>query len=77
MKIKELRKLDINKLNEALAETRNQSRELRFSIANNQLKAVRQLRAAKKEIARILTVLNEKRSESEAKSQEKISEEKK
>lgn len=77
MKIKELRKLDITKLNEALTETRNQARELRFSIANNQLKAVRQLRAAKKEIARILTVLNEKRSESEAKTEEKTNEEKK
>ena len=61
MKIVELRKLDIEKLNENLAELRNKNRELRFSIANNQLKNVRQLRIVKKDTAKILTVLNEKR----------------
>ncbi|MFA6466891.1 MAG: 50S ribosomal protein L29 [Patescibacteria group bacterium] len=61
MKIAELRKLDIEKLNENLAEFRNKNRELRFSIANNQLKNVRQLRVMKKDAAKILTVLNEKR----------------
>ena len=76
MKIAELRKLDIEKLNEKLTETRNKNRELRFSIANNQLKNVRELRVVKKDIAKILTVLNEKRVVSEDKSQE-IKEEKK
>ncbi len=70
MKIKELRKLDIQKLNETLAELRNKSREFRFSIANNQLKAVRNLRVVKKDIAKVLTVLNEKRKEIEIKSAE-------
>ena len=70
MKIVELRKLDIEKLNENLAELRNKNRELRFSIANNQLKNVRELRIVKKDIAKILTVLNEKRVVAEAKSKE-------
>jgi ribosomal protein L29 len=70
MKIVELRKLDIEKLNENLAELRNKNRELRFSIANNQLKNVRELRVVKKGISKTLTVLNEKRVEAEAKSKE-------
>jgi len=61
MKIAELRKLEIKDLNKKLAELRNKSRELRFSIANNQLKNVRELRVVKKDIAKILTVLNEKK----------------
>jgi len=67
MKIAELRKLDIEKLNESLAELRNKNRELRFSIANNQLKNVRELRVIKKDTAKVLTVLNEKRVSSETK----------
>ena len=61
MKIQELRKLEIKDLDHKLVELRNKSREFRFSIANNQLKNVRQLRAVKKDIAQILTVLKEKK----------------
>jgi large subunit ribosomal protein L29 len=61
MKIQELRKLEIKDLDQKLIELRNKSREFRFSIANNQLKNVRQLRAVKKDIAQILTVLKEKK----------------
>ena len=71
MKISELRKLDIEKLNDTLAELRNKNRELRFSITNNQLKNVRQARVVKKEIAKILTALNEKRTVAEDVKQEK------
>ncbi len=56
----ELKKLETDKLHAKLAELRNKSRELKFSIANNQLKAVRQLRSVKQDIARILTILNDK-----------------
>ena len=59
MKVRELRKLEINDLNKKLDELRNKSRELRFSIANNQLKNVRELRVVKKDIAKIKTKLNE------------------
>ncbi|MBT6691277.1 50S ribosomal protein L29 [Candidatus Parcubacteria bacterium] len=77
MKIAEIRKLDIQKLNEALADLRNKSRELRFSIANNQLSAVRDLRKTKKDIAKIITILNEKRVVTEDSKAEKVSEDKK
>lgn len=63
MKNIELKKLDTQKLQEKLAELRGKSRELNFSIANNQLKKVRDLRVIKKDIARILTILNSKRIE--------------
>lgn len=56
----EWKKLETDKLHTKLAELRNKSRELEFSIANNQLKAVRQLRSVKQDIARILTILNDK-----------------
>ena len=77
MKIAEITKLDIQKLNEALADLRNKSRELRFSIANNQLSAVRDLRKTKKDIAKIITILNEKRVVTEDSKAEKVSEDKK
>ena len=67
MKIAEIKKMDIATLNEKLAELRNRSRELRFSIANNQLKNVREARQVKTDIARILTMLNEKRIKEESK----------
>ncbi|MBT7228342.1 50S ribosomal protein L29 [Candidatus Parcubacteria bacterium] len=67
MTAKEAKKLDINQLNEKLLELRNKSRELRFSIANNQLKDMREFRKNKKDIARILTVLNIKREKAENK----------
>ena len=67
MQIKEIRKLDIEKLNEKLSKLRNKAREHRFSIANNQMKNIRDVRVIKRDIAKILTVLNEKRVEAESK----------
>lgn len=63
MKIKELRKLDTDKLQEQLTELKNKSRELRFSIANSQLKDVRSLRVVKYDIAKILTILKQRQTE--------------
>lgn len=57
-------------LNKKLQELRNKTRELRFSIANNQLSHVKDLDKTKKEIARILTIINQKRSVSEGQSVE-------
>ena len=61
MKVKELRQLSVQDLNKKLLELRNKTRELRFSIANNQLGKVRDLRQTKHDVARVLTILNEKR----------------
>ena len=65
MKTKELEQLNISDLNKKLAESRDQARELRFSVANNQLSKVRDLRKVKKDIARMLTILNKKRDSAE------------
>lgn len=77
MKIAEVRKLDDKKLHETLAELRNKSRELRFSIANNQLKHVRSLRVVKHDIAKVLTVINERRLSADAQPKEEPKKEEK
>ena len=60
MKVSELKNLNVNNLQKRLVELRKKTQELKFSIANNQLAKVRDLRATKKEIARILTILKNK-----------------
>ncbi len=60
MKVSELKNLSVNNLQKRLAELRKKTQELKFSIANNQLTKVRDLRATRKEIARILTILKNK-----------------
>ena len=61
MKIKEIREKNIEELKKLLAEKREEVRKLRFDIASKQAKNNRKLRNDKKEIAKILTVLNNKR----------------
>ncbi|MEK7158068.1 MAG: 50S ribosomal protein L29 [Patescibacteria group bacterium] len=59
--MKELREKNIDELQKSLVSAREQVRDLRFKIGTKQLPRVRQLREARKEVVRILTVLNEKR----------------
>lgn len=73
MDFKDLQKLSTAELQARLAELRQQVREHRFSITNNQLKNVRLTRQVKHEIAQILTILNKK---SEVKTEEKVSDNK-
>lgn len=61
----DLRKKDSTELNALLGEAREKVRELRFKLASRQLKDVRAVRQAKKEIARIATIINEQSSEQE------------
>lgn len=61
MKIKEIREKNIEELKKLLAEKREEVRKLRFDIASKQAKNNRKLRNDKKEIAKILTVLNNKK----------------
>ncbi len=71
MKTKELKNKSINDLHRALAENRSKLRELRFKDAAKQLKNVRDIRDLKKEIARILTLLNDKKTAKDMKVEEK------
>jgi len=61
MKIKEIREKNSEELKKILAEKREDVRKLRFDIAAKQAKNNRKLRNDKKDIAKILTVLNDKR----------------
>lgn len=64
MDLKELKKLSDNELHSRLAELRQKVREFRFSIANSQLKNLREIRQSKKDIAQILTTINSRRHSS-------------
>ena len=60
MKFKELKNLEVPKLQEMLAESRQKLQDLRFGVANNQLKQVRQLRQVRLQIAQILTLIKQR-----------------
>lgn len=61
MKISDVRKKSDKELQMILAEIRNKLREARFKAASRQLKNYKELRIFKHDIARILTVINERR----------------
>ncbi len=65
MDLKELKTKSNSELQRLLRETRDKLRELRFKDGAKQLKNVRDIRKIKKEIARILTLLNNKQSDQE------------
>lgn len=60
MKVSELRDLSVDELERKLAETRHELFNLRFQSATGALENPARIRLAKREIARVLTVLNEK-----------------
>ena len=57
MKIKEIKEKNNNELKKALVELRNKTAKMRFDISAKQVKNHREIRKAKKDIARILTVM--------------------
>ena len=59
MKIKELREKNPEELNKMLAEKKESARGLRFAIVSKQIKNNREFRNMKKEIARIMTLINQ------------------
>ena len=65
MKATEARELDIEELEERLAATRRELFNLRFQHATGQLENTGQLKEVRKNIARLLTVLKQKRQENE------------
>ena len=65
MKAAEVRELDVEELEQRLVATRRELFNLRFQHATGQLENTRQLKEVRKNIARILTVLNHKQQESQ------------
>jgi large subunit ribosomal protein L29 len=60
MKAKQLRDLSDEELDKKMAETRKELFQLRFQTATGALENSARLRGAKREIARILTIKNER-----------------
>ncbi len=60
MKTKELREKNKIELMKVLSEKRESVRKIRFDIATKQVKNTREIRKEKRDIARILTIINEK-----------------
>ena len=63
MKAAEVRELDIDELQRRIAETRRELFNLRFQHATGQLENTGQLKEVRRNIARLLTVLNQKQRE--------------
>ena len=61
LKIREIREKSLIELGHEITEQRRHCRDLKFKIAAKQLKNVRQLRTAKKWLAKLLTVQQEKK----------------
>lgn len=59
MKAAELRKRDKKELLKNVLELRKKLSDLRFKFSSGKLKNVKEINQSKKEIARILTILNE------------------
>ena len=62
MKIAEIRKLSAEQLDEKLKELKNELFNLRFQHAINQLDNPHRISDVKKDIARVLTVINDNRA---------------
>ncbi len=63
MKAAEARELDVEELQRRIAETRRELFNLRFQHATGQLENTGQLKEVRRNIARLLTVLNQKQRE--------------
>ena len=58
MDIKELKNKSKEELSRMLSDNHEKLRDFKFKMANKQLKDVRAVRKLKREIARLLTILN-------------------
>lgn len=63
MKIAEIKRKSEQELQKNLLESKEKLRQLRFDLAAGKVKNIREIRAIKKDIARILTFLNIKKHE--------------
>ena len=60
MRITDIRKKSDDDLQKELRDLRSRLRELRFKVGSHEMKNHQQLRGARKDIARILTILKER-----------------
>ncbi|MFA5178339.1 MAG: 50S ribosomal protein L29 [Candidatus Paceibacterota bacterium] len=60
MKRKDLTKNTIEELSKELEDLRNKIKELRFKASSGSLKNVKEFKESKKQVARILTIINNK-----------------
>lgn len=63
MKMKEIKELDTKKLTEELAKARSKVRELRFGVVNRQVKNIREIRSLRQRIARMMTIMKQRSTE--------------
>jgi large subunit ribosomal protein L29 len=63
VKVAEVRELSVDELERRVAETRRELFNLRFQHATGQLENTGQLQEVRRNIARLLTVLNQKQRE--------------
>ena len=63
MQLKEMRRLSETELTDELKNAKEELFNLRFQLATRQLKNYRGLPAARKRIARVLTVMDERKTE--------------
>lgn len=63
MKVSEARELDVEELEQRVADVRRELFNLRFQHATGQLENTGQLKEVRRNIARLLTVLNQKKQE--------------
>ncbi|MDX6380477.1 MAG: large subunit ribosomal protein [Rubrobacteraceae bacterium] len=63
MKVAEVRELDVEELEQRVVRARRELFNLRFQHATGQLENTGQLKEVRKNIARLLTVLNQKQRE--------------
>ncbi len=61
MRLAELRQKSKGELEKLLLDFRERLRQLRFDLASGKVKNVREIRHLKKDIARILTLIKEKK----------------
>ena len=62
MKVKELREMSGEQLNDKLADLKKELFNLRFQLAINQLDNPHKITEVKRDIARVLTVINESKN---------------
>jgi len=60
MKISEIKQRSEKELKDILKKKREMLRQLRFNLAAGKVKNIREIRITRKDIARMLTILNQK-----------------